>query len=79
MKRDYMVEEMIKFYKSIPQEASDYHRFDTLLSHMQHLGMLPPLIREVIYTPQYEGDDDTWIGGQDDYTIVSVLQWGPED
>lgn len=42
------------------------------------VGMLPPLIADVKYTPQYEGDEDTWVGGQDGYTIVSMLQWEGE-
>jgi len=45
MKRDYMIEEMINFYNSTPEEASDYHTFDMLLSHMQRLGMLAPSSR----------------------------------
>lgn len=37
-----MIEEMIKFLKSTPELASDYHRMDMLLSRMQRLGMKPP-------------------------------------
>ena len=42
MIRDDMIEEMEKFWKSIPQEASNYHVFDMLLSRMERLGMKPP-------------------------------------
>ena len=42
MKREDMIEDMIKFSKSTPQEASDYHRFDMLLGYMERRGILPP-------------------------------------
>jgi len=42
MKREDMIEEMINFYNSTPEEASDYHTFDMLLSRMERLGMKPP-------------------------------------
>ena len=49
-----------------------------LLDLIEEKGMLPPIIKEVIYTPQYDGDNDSFVGGQDDYTPAGYLQWVPE-
>ncbi len=37
-----MIDQMINFMKSIPEEASEYHKMDMLLSRMERLEMLPP-------------------------------------
>jgi hypothetical protein len=42
MKRSEMIDQMINFSKTIPEHVSEYHRFDTLLSLMERLGILPP-------------------------------------
>ena len=39
-----MIEEMIRFIKSTPELASDYHRMDMLLSRMERLGVKPPSV-----------------------------------
>jgi len=42
MKRSKMIDELLSFERTIPKEASDYHRIDMLLSRAERLGMQPP-------------------------------------
>lgn len=42
MKRTDMVKSMVKFYESIPDGASSYHKMDMLLSRLERLEMMPP-------------------------------------
>ena len=41
MTRDDKIEAMVKFLKSVPSIASDYHRVDMLLSFMERKGLGP--------------------------------------
>lgn len=50
-----MIENMILFTQSIPENASDYHKMDMLLSRMERLGMLPP--PHFGNLPKIEGND----------------------
>ena len=40
MKRSEAIEEMIKFVQSTPEEASDYHKMDMLLSRIKRIGVV---------------------------------------
>ena len=42
MLRDKMVEKMAMFNKTMPENSSEHHRMDMLLSYMEMLGMKPP-------------------------------------
>ena len=42
MKRSKMVDIMVDFYNTIPDNSSTYHEMDMILSKIQRLGMLPP-------------------------------------
>ena len=53
MTRNEMIEQMINFAKSTPEDASNYHRYDMLLSRMERLGMLPPPNTKVSRTTAY--------------------------
>lgn len=64
---------------SIQSDETSIDSISELLDYIEYLGMLPPIIKETIITPQYEGDEDSWIGNQDKYTPVFALQWEPED
>ena len=64
MTRNEMIDEMIKFVESTPNEASDYHKIDMLLSRMERLGMLPP---------------PRMIDGKYPYYISDQFSWEPEN
>jgi hypothetical protein len=50
-----------------------------ILKDIEEAGMLPPIIEDTIYIPRYEGDDDNWIGNQNENSPIFILQWEPED
>ena len=51
-----MIDEMIRFIKTTPQEASNYHRFDMLLSRMERLGMVHSTYQDPEHTWDLEDE-----------------------
>lgn len=62
---------------ALTKEMADQLAHYALL-YVDRVGLLPPLIKEVVPSPEYDGDTDSWIGDQDEYTPVFALQWEPE-
>jgi len=78
MKRSEMVD-VIEMAINLNRSKDVKGLADYILKTMEGFGILPPVIEQVVMTPEYEGDEDSWIGNQDEYTIVSALQWEPEN